>query len=82
MQRVLQAQSGLPLLRRFLLAALTLVTMACASSKTMTPSKPRPSQSMICWIRLALSPFACVRRVACVSAWKIDPGMGVIGVQF
>ena len=80
MQRMLQAQSGLALLRRFLLAALALVAggvghgvglvedddaVETCPGPTGCPARSgRPSQSMICCTRLAFSPRAWVRRVA------------------
>jgi hypothetical protein len=52
MERMLEAEPGEALLRGFFLAAFPLVpggvAMAWASSKTITPSNSRPSQSMIC----------------------------------
>ena len=76
MQRVLQAQSGLALLRRFLFAAFAFVAggvrhrVGFVEHDNAVKTCPglragsRPSQSMICCTRLAFSPLACVRRVA------------------
>ena len=83
MQRVLQAQSGLPLLRRFPLAGAHPCHhgMRFVKDDDAVKAAAEPVDDLLDFGWLChLSP-ACAG-LWCVSAWKIDPGMGVIGVQF